>query len=407
MKWNNYTRYPSHFSDDKVFDACGISGYINTDGKLEDGAKIIDMITCLQDRENGLGAGYAIYGCFPDRKDDYCIQVISEDAETRDLVREFLKKKGTVVHDEKIETGDVETLAPPVLWRFFFQPSNQIPVEKQDDYIMDVHMTINDSFNRKVFVMSSGKNMAVFKGNGWSYEIADFYKIKDYKGYMWLGHSRFPTNTPGSWFGAHPFSLLSWSVIHNGEITSYGTNKRYLEMFGYKCNLLTDTEVLAYLFDLLVRRHKVPVALAAMAFNPPLYEEISQMPEDQQKVIKNIRMAYRSALVNGPFSIAVGSVINEKPTLITLTDRKKLRPQLIGMSEDGKRFYVSSEEASFERLQLSDENHEDFAKIWPPHAGTPFVARVGDGLVRDGLEAPFQKIEIDIDEKPPGFKCMI
>ncbi|MHA1683951.1 MAG: class II glutamine amidotransferase [Promethearchaeota archaeon] len=402
MKWENYTRFPSTFKDDKVFDSCGISGFINVDGRLEGGSKVIDMITCLKDRENGLGAGFAVYGCFPDNKDDYCFQLIMMDDATRDAVKEYLQRQGTITKDEEIEVNikEYHTLNPPVLWRYFFKPRDDVP-GTPDDFVMNIHMYINDNFNRKAFVMSSGKNMAVFKGNGWSYEIADFYNIPDYKGYMWLAHSRFPTNTPGSWFGAHPFSLLSWSVIHNGEITSYGTNKRYLEMFGYKCNLLTDTEVLAYLFDLLVRRHNVPPRLATMAFNPPLYTMIDKMTRDQQLVVKNIRMTYRSAMVNGPFSIAVGSVINGNPTLITLTDRKKLRPQLIGLSDDGKTYFVSSEEASFERLRISEENHADITKVWAPNAGTPFIARVGDGLIRTGRELPFSDINLKIDENPP------
>ena len=401
MKWENFTRYKKPITDDKVYDACGIAALINVNGKVETGSRVVDMITCLQDRENGLGAGFAVYGCFPDRKEDYCFQLILEDEETRDRVKKYLASKGTITFDEKIVVKDEFSFSTqPVLWRFFFKPPKTLEME-EGDYIMKIHMAINTSFNRKAFVMSSGKNMAVFKGNGWSYEIAEYYRIPEYKGYMWLAHSRFPTNTPGSWFGAHPFSLLSWSVVHNGEITSYGTNKRYLEMYGYKCELLTDTEVLAYLFDQLVRRHKVPLPLAALAFNPPLYSTIDEMPKEQQLVMKNIRMAYRSALVNGPFSIVVGSEINGKPTMVGLTDRKKLRPQLIGASDDGNTYFISSEEASFQRLMISEENHAEISDVWAPHAGTPFIARVGDGLVRKGTEKPFEHIKLAIDEMAP------
>jgi len=41
--------------------------------------------------------------------------------------------------------------------------------------------------------------------------------------------------------GAHPFNLLNWSVVHNGEITSYGTNRRYIESYGYKCTMVYRT----------------------------------------------------------------------------------------------------------------------------------------------------------------------
>jgi glutamate synthase domain-containing protein 1 len=403
MNFNNFTHYETPFRDDKVFDGCGISAFINVDGKIENGSKIVDMVTCLQDRENGLGAGFAVYGCFPDRKDDYCFQIISEDEATKDKVKDFLKGKGTISFDEKIPVkSEMDLPRQPVLWRFFFKPPGSIGKAGHDDYIVKVHMALNDSFQRRAFVMSAGKNSMALKGNGWSHEIAEYYRLDTYKGYMWLGHSRFPTNTPGSWFGAHPFSLLSWNVIHNGEITSYGTNKRYLEMFGYKCLLGTDTEVIAYLFDQLARRHNIPVPIAALAFNPPLYDVIERMPREQQIIMKNIRMTYRSALLNGPFSIVVGSELHGKPAMIGLTDRKKLRPQLIAQSTDEKSYFISSEEASFERLNLEQgTNHVDIKKVWASHAGTPFIARLGDGMVRTGTEKPFEGITLAINEYPP------
>ena len=70
----------------------------------------------------------------------------------------------------------------------------------------------------------------------------------------WTAHGRYPTNTPGWWGGAHPFTLLDISVVHNGEISSYDANRRCMEMYGYDCKLLTDTEVIAYMLDYLVRR---------------------------------------------------------------------------------------------------------------------------------------------------------
>ena len=43
----------------RLFEACGIAAYMNTDGKIESGENIVRMITTMMDRENGLGAGFA------------------------------------------------------------------------------------------------------------------------------------------------------------------------------------------------------------------------------------------------------------------------------------------------------------------------------------------------------------
>jgi glutamate synthase domain-containing protein 1 len=194
--------------------------------------------------------------------------------------------------------------------------------------------------------------------------VADFYRIQDYKGYLWLGHNRYPTNTPGWWGGAHPFNLLNWSVVHNGEITSYGTNRRYIESYGYRCTMFTDTEVVAYLFDLLVRRHGLSLEMAVHALAPPFWDEIDQMPEEQERMYRAIRLAYGSALMNGPFAIIVAN----RDSMVGFTDRIKLRPLVSG--SHGDRLYISSEEAAIRTME------PDVERISMPRAGEPIIGRV-------------------------------
>jgi len=67
--------------------------------------------------------------------------------------------------------------------------------------------------------------------------------------------------------------MLGYSIVHNGEISSYGINRRYLESFGYACPMQTDSEVVAYLLDLLIRRHGLNVDEAITALAPP-YQKI-------------------------------------------------------------------------------------------------------------------------------------
>ncbi len=193
---------------------------------------------------------------------------------------------------------------------------------------------------------------------------ADLYRIQDYRGYLWLGHNRYPTNTAGWWGGAHPFNLLEWSVVHNGEITSYGTNQRYIESYGYKCTMFTDTEVVAYLIDLLVRKHGLSEKMAVRALAPPFWTEIDRMPAKEQELNRAIRLTYGSALMNGPFAICVAN----EHSLVGFTDRIKLRPLVSG--EHGDRLYISSEEAAIRRI----EPH--IRDVHMPKAGEPVIGRV-------------------------------
>ncbi len=193
--------------------------------------------------------------------------------------------------------------------------------------------------------------------------MADFYRIEEYEGYCWLAHNRYPTNTPGWWGGAHPFNLLDWSVVHNGEITTYGTNRRYIESFGYKCTMFTDTEVVAYLVDLLVRRHGLPAELAVTALAPPFWDEIDAMEGDRRRLYHALRLTYASAMMNGPFAIAVA----DRDSMVAFTDRSKLRP-LVG-AEAGDRLYVSSEEAAIRAMEPVLD------RVFMPRAGEPIIGR--------------------------------
>jgi len=235
-------------------------------------------------------------------------------------------------------------------------------ITPDDDIVMHLVMKVNTSIHGAL-IFSSGKNVAVFKASGWPEDVADFYEIQNYKGYLWMGHNRYPTNTPGWWGGAHPFNLLNWSVVHNGEITSYGTNRRYIESYGYRCSMYTDTEVVAYLFDLLVRRHGLPLETAVKALAPPFWDEIDRMPVRKQENCRAIRLAYGSALMNGPFAI----VIANNEGMVGFTDRIKLRPLVSGVR--GNRLYISSEEAAIRTME------PDVEEITMPKAGEPMIAR--------------------------------
>ncbi|MCK5644720.1 MAG: hypothetical protein KAJ19_28230, partial [Gammaproteobacteria bacterium] len=85
---------------------------------------------------------------------------------------------------------------------------------------------------------------------------------------------------------------------------------------------------------------------------------------------------------NGPFSILVGMNAPE-PTMLALTDRKKLRPMTIALSEDGNTVFAGSEECAFRRVKVKAES-------WASVAGNPVIAQLGKGLISKGTEKPFK-----------------
>jgi glutamate synthase domain-containing protein 1 len=298
----------------------------------------------------------------------------------------YLRKHFAVVHDEPIPHRHVQGIIdPPVVWRYFLFPqSAQMVGRSEEDYIVHQVMTINSQMEG-AFVFSSGKNMGIFKGVGHPEQIAEFYNIQDYQAYLWTGHTRFPTNTPGWWGGAHPFGLLDWSVVHNGEISSYGVNRRYLEMHGYLCTMRTDTEVFAYAADLVMRRHALPAEIAAAVFASPLWDELEHMPEEKRRVYRALRQTYGPLLMNGPFAI----IIARGGEMIGLGDRIRLRPLVAGIK--GDTLYVSSELSA---MYVAEPGLE---YTWMPQGGQAIIGRLGQSLkltLEPGLHATHVEKEL-------------
>lgn len=354
---------------DGIPSGCAISGMISETGRRIDGRAVMKSIACMHDRSNGLGGGFAAYGIYPERKDQYAFHMMYDDFEAKEATEEFFKEAFNVDKDEPIPVHRENGIHnPPVLWRYFLEvPENKLRFISERDYVMKTVMELNSSSER-AFVASSGKNMGAFKGVGYPEDIGKFYKLEDYRAYIWTSHGRFPTNTPGWWGGAHPFTLLDWSVVHNGEISSYGINRRYLEMFGYRLELRTDTEAIAYLFDLLMRRHRIPLEQAVMALASPFWKNIDRMEPEQRKIATAIRQVYGSALLNGPFSILIG----HSRGIIGLNDRIKLRPMTAARKDD--MLYMASEESAIRTIAPDPD------KVWSPKAGTPIIGILDGGV---------------------------
>ncbi|MEE0844902.1 MAG: glutamine amidotransferase family protein [Eggerthellaceae bacterium] len=348
----------------RIPSGCAIAGIMDRSGQRHDGSDILASIALMHDRSNGLGGGFAAYGIYPDYAELYAFHIMYESVEARHETEAYLDTYFMSEKQERIPTESVPSIKDaPDIWRYFLAPH---PIKLQMSGLDEAEYTMQHVFhiNGKIngaFVASSGKNMGAFKGVGYPEDIGEFYRIRDYKAWAWTAHGRFPTNTPGWWGGAHPFTLLNWSVVHNGEISSYDANRRYVEQYGYDCELQTDTEVITYLFDLLARRHGFSQETAAHIMTAPTWDEIDRMEPKRRAFETALRVTYPSALVNGPFSIIIGS--NEG--LLALNDRLKLRALMV--AEKGSMVYLASEQAAIEVVCPEPENVRSIG------GGEPFV----------------------------------
>lgn len=356
----------------RIPSGCSIVGIMDTKGRRFNGEEIIQAISVMHDRSNGLGGGFAAYGIYPEFKEHYAFHIMYEQEANRHQTEEYLKSKFMVDHAEMIPVDPQPDITDhPLLWRYFIRLKDEVQRDcKVDvaDLVVEAVMHVNHRIPG-AFIFSSGKNMGAFKGVGFPEDIGRFFRLEEYEGYLWTAHGRFPTNTPGWWAGAHPFVLLDWSVVHNGEISSYGINKRYLETFGYYCTLQTDTEVVTYTFDLLHRRHGLSLAEACQVMAPPFWKRIDRLNPVESRRQEELRMVYGSAMLNGPFSVIVGY----SRGMLALNDRIKLRPMVC--ARDGHRVYMASEEAAIREVCPNP------AQVWAARAGEPVIAELDEGVI--------------------------
>lgn len=348
----------------RIPSGCAISGFINKKGERVSGDKIVKSISYMHDRSNGLGGGFAGYGIYPEYKDYYAFHVFYDDTEAKEKTEKFLEKHFDIVNLSKIPTRkNKNILNEPLIWRYFLEPLPTKLMESQLDektFVAKCVTNINTNING-AYVFSSGKNMGVFKAVGFPEDVGDFYRLEEYKGYCWTAHGRYPTNTPGWWGGAHPFALLDYSVVHNGEISSYDANRRFIEMFGYKCNLLTDTEVITYVIDYLNRRKKISLEDVASVIAAPFWSTIDRKDEKTKEKLTYLREKFSSLLITGPFSILLGF----DGGLMALNDRLKLRSMVMGEKDDT--VYFASEECAIRAIC------EDVQNIRYPKGGEAVI----------------------------------
>jgi len=135
-------------------------------------------------------------------------------------------------------------------------------------------------------------------------------------------------------------------------------------MYGYDCTLQTDTEVIAYAVDLLMRRQRLPIEIAARILAPPIWSRIDRMNDMERKLFKTLRIVYGPLLMNGPFAIIIG----QTGRMIGLTDRIRLRP--LTAATRGEMFYLSSEEASIRLIS------PELDSVWTPGGGEPVIGEL-------------------------------
>ncbi|WP_242857696.1 class II glutamine amidotransferase domain-containing protein [Beduini massiliensis] len=338
---------------------CAIACIFHSDGHLENGTRIKKAMQLMHDRSNGLGGGFVGYGIYPAHREDYALHLFYDDVTAKEKAECFLEKEFICLKKEEIPTNQcVINKDVPLIWRYFIKEEGN--KKEFETKLIQAFFKINQEI-QGAYIFSCGKNMGIFKGVGYPEDIADFFQLDTYYASTWIAHGRYPTNTPGWWAGAHPFGMLDFALVHNGEISSYDTNRRYIEPLGYPCCLLTDTEVITYLLSYLNHEKGLTFEECADILAAPLYSEIDKMEKSKRCYYTQLRKNFGSFLITGPFSIILG----HEQGIFALNDRLKLRALMIG--QKGQSYYLASEESAVRAMQM------ELDSIYSLEGGKPFI----------------------------------
>ena len=343
--------------------ACGVLGILRKPNAPRIvGDVVFKAINVVRFRGSKLGAGYAVFNLTPHRYYKiglYCIDT----EEPLELLLNKLKENNIPIVNVRLKNKVGKVLD----YLIEVDTNNQFLLE---EIISDVNRILW-SIGKIGRVYFWSRYLEVFKGVGYPDDIAELYKIYDIEGDLWLAHTRQPTNSPGYYpYWSHPFSYGDIAIVHNGDISSFGSNMEFLYYYStVKSFVGTDSETVASLFYHLLNREKLSIDEICSILTNPYPEDVHS-----SKLMK-LLYVYRGARLDGPYTLVIGIAINNDLYLIAIADRQKLRPVVIG--EDEYYYYVASEEAQIRYISPN-------AHIWTLKPGSYFIASYRNGIISYG-----------------------
>ena len=236
---------------------CGIAGLIHRGSSADIGSQMTSMLQALKHRGPD-STGFALYGQGTENQHVMRFKV----AEQEDLATGFdihdtiIERKKTV--DERLaEMGasivDQEQVTE-YAHRYTFTLDGDL--KRMIDFVEDIE---------GVEILSVGHALELIKDLGDATVVSDQYKLASFKGTHAIGHTRMATESDVDIRSAHPYWAYPFndvSVVHNGQLTNYWTNRRDLERRGHRFMSDCDSELIAvYIAERLDRGDDLEAAM--------------------------------------------------------------------------------------------------------------------------------------------------
>ena len=358
-----------------VKDGCGIFGMIRKKDAMRIAGRVpVKGISAASYRGGGLGAGFASFtltGTAPEWEPFRLTAFVRDDAAATYIRRDVERKFGRILHFRLDRAAISRGGGEMKLMTAAVSPYSVSGTDDLDAIVDGINTRLFSGRSPDGRIVSFGRFVEVYKGVGHPAEVARAYALDGDRvsADMWIAHTRQPTNSPGTYpFWSHPFASMECAIVHNGDISSFGSNVNMLRSWGFRSHAGTDSEVIARLMDRLVRVEGLTVQQACTVLTGPMEGGV----DGEMLSLMN---RYRRARLDGPFSVAAGFCDGDDLYLIAMVDRSKLRPMVLG--EDDGHFYVASEETQIRCISPE-------AKTWRPEPGAFFIASLSRGILAGG-----------------------
>lgn len=240
--------FDRRFGHPVVKDGCGVFGILRKqDSPLITNKMAVNGISCIKYRGSDLGAGYAAFRTSEGQAPaPYRVQAFVTGSDVAEHIGSVLQDRVGAVENQSLRVVDPRRRDLSV-WEATISSGSANSDSIMESAVDSVNASLfRDTFEGRIF--SYGRYLSVYKEVGYPAEVAKMWGLEGDGGGadMWIAHTRQPTNSPGSlpiW--SHPFASMNTAIVHNGDISSYGSNMELLNSWGIKSHVGTDSEVIA------------------------------------------------------------------------------------------------------------------------------------------------------------------
>ena len=221
---------------------CGIAGLIHRGKSSNVGDELQSMLQALKHRGPD-STGYALYVQNDGQNFIMRFKVGENVGEGSSSVNEDVS-----VYDErkKLVDQNLLELGASIVKEEKLTPYSYRYEIKYDKDLMDFSKKIESV--DMVEILSIGKSLELIKDLGDAKTVCDRYNLNKLQGTHGIGHARMATESGVDIKSAHPFwgyPFADVSVVHNGQLTNYWSNRRALENKGMRFMSECDSELIA------------------------------------------------------------------------------------------------------------------------------------------------------------------